>query len=123
MNDCGIKNRNSVVHAVKVLCDCWGLWKKTRGKKGQASSVFVVAGIGNHDIAMARIILTEDIYGTYCPTRDQLKDKPPEKFLYDTALAAGTTKYGPEWWVAKALQLYPEDTSSSIPKIPVEVSL
>jgi hypothetical protein len=124
MDDCEIANRNSVVHAVKILCDCWGFWTKFRGKKGQRSSVFVVAGIADHDQAMARIILTGVIYDTYCPTPNQLKKRPPTRELYEAALACEIEKHGRQWWVEKAeAHQYPKDTSSGIPEIPLAVSL
>jgi hypothetical protein len=126
MHDCNLKNRNSVVHAVKILCDCWYFWKKTRGKKGQGSSIFTIAGISDSDVANARIILTDEIYGTSLPTQQQAKDKPPTELLYQSALKSLSAKYGADWWVAKAsADWYPYDTSggiSGIPEIPVEVS-
>jgi hypothetical protein len=123
MNDCNLKNRNSVVHAVKILCNCWQLWKKTRGKKGQHSSIFAIAGISDSDAAHARMTLTYEIYGTDLPTQQQVKDKPPTEALYQDALTTLIAKHGTDWWVAKAsADWYPYDASSRIPEIPVEVS-
>lgn len=101
MDDCNL-SRNSSIYAVRILCDCWGFWKKFRGKKGQRSSVFMVAAIGSPDEARARIVLTNMIYGADCPTIQQLKDLPPTKDLYRAALTDGKTTHGDDWWMVPA---------------------
>lgn len=125
MSACNIGSRHTAVYAVEVLCDCWLLWKKTRGRKGQHSSVFAVAGIGEYDQTQARIVLTECIYGSSCPTRQQLKDTPPTERLYQDTLTNEINKFGSDWWVAKAsTQWFPESTSrasSGSLSAPVEV--
>ncbi len=101
MADNKIASRHTAVYAVKILCECWSFWRKTRGKKGQHSSIFAVNGIRDHDQAWARIVLTESIYGSYCPTRQQLRENPPNEDLYRNALEEETRKSGSDWWVAQ----------------------
>jgi len=101
MADNKIASRHTAVYAVKILCECWRFWAKTRGKKGQHSSIFAVEGIRNHDQAWARILLTESIYGSLCPTRKQLREKPPTLELYRDALAEQTAENGSDWWIAE----------------------
>jgi hypothetical protein len=100
MNGTSIAGRNTAVYAVKIVCDCWSFWRKTRGKKGQHSSIFAVDGIRQYEQAMARVVLTECIYGDWCPTREQLRANPPSEELYRSALAAEIRQNGPDWWVA-----------------------
>lgn len=110
--DCNL-SRHTAIYAVKVLCDCWGMWTKFRGKKGQRSSVYLVSGLYNKDEVQARIVLTEMIYGYDCPTDKQLKDNPPTEELYRAALASGISKHGDDWWVAKASTQWCSDCTTS----------
>lgn len=67
--------RHTAIHAVRVICDCWGLFKKTRGQKGRCSSTYEIAELGE-DAFLDRYSLVEDIYGTGHPTPKQLREKP-----------------------------------------------
>lgn len=99
-----IASRSAAVHAVRILCECWRFWKKTRGQEGQYSSEFEIDCICDHDQAWARLVLTDCIYGSYFPTRQQLKQKPPTDTLYLNALTAGIKEYGRDWHVAVAAE-------------------
>jgi hypothetical protein len=101
MADNKIASRHTAVYAVKILCDCWSFWRKTRGKKGQHSSIFAVDGIRHQQQAWARVLLTESIYGSPCPTRKQLKERPPTQEVYQRALAEQAAENGPDWWIAE----------------------
>jgi len=86
MEGCVLRSRHTAIHAVTVLCDCWGLWKKVRGRKGQHSSIYSPAAIANEDELHSRMMATSYIYDTVCPTLDQLRDLPPTQKLYETVL-------------------------------------
>jgi hypothetical protein len=81
MEGCGI-SRHTAIHAIAVLCDCWGLWRKTRGRKGEHSSIYEVAGIRDAEWFRERSMMTMYIYDTVCPTHDQLRNLPPTEQLY-----------------------------------------
>lgn len=68
-------SRPSAIHAIRVICDCWGLFHKTRGRKGQYSSVFTIGDL-TEDGFMTRGFLVTDLYGTLFPTAAQLREKP-----------------------------------------------
>lgn len=82
MEGAGIRSRNTAIHAVSVLCECWGLWKKTRGVRGEHSSIFEPAAVMRVDQFRERSTQTLYIYDTTCPTLDQLRDLPPAAHLY-----------------------------------------
>jgi hypothetical protein len=67
--------RPTAIHAVRVICDCWGLFKKSRGRKGQHSSVFTIGGLTEAEFT-ERYELVSDIYGTGFPTAKQLRENP-----------------------------------------------
>ncbi|MGH9682311.1 MAG: hypothetical protein ACRD4S_01700 [Candidatus Acidiferrales bacterium] len=78
--------RHTAIHAIRVICDCWGLFHKTRGRKGQYSSVYTIVGFSEEQFS-ERYFLVEDIYGTGCPTAKQLREKPCSKELIEHARA------------------------------------
>ena len=82
MQGAGIRSRHTAIHAVAVLCDCWGLWKKTRGVRGEHSSIFEPAGVKSVDQFRERSTQTLYIYNSTCPTLDQLRDLPPTPHVY-----------------------------------------
>jgi len=63
-----VRSRNTAIHAVAVLCDCWGLWKKTRGVRGEHSSIFEPASITSVEQFRERSMQTSYIYNSVCPT-------------------------------------------------------
>jgi len=67
--------RPTAIHAVRVICGCWGLFKKSRGRKGQHSSVFMIGGLTEAEFT-ERYELVSDIYGTGFPTAKQLREHP-----------------------------------------------
>jgi hypothetical protein len=84
MNGASLGNRNTAVHAVQILCDCWGLWKKVRGQKGESSSSFEVAALFDVGDFREQENLTYYIYDTTCPTLNDLRDLPPTEDLYES---------------------------------------
>ena len=67
--------RPTAIHAVRVICDCWGLFKKTRGRKGQYCSTYTI-GDPSAEGFFDRYYLTSDIYGSGFPDAKQLRIKP-----------------------------------------------
>lgn len=67
--------RPTAIHAVRVICDCWGFFKKSRGRKGQHSSVFTVSDLSS-ELFNERAGLLYEAYGTIFPSPDQLRDRP-----------------------------------------------
>lgn len=67
--------RPTAIHAVRVICDCWGLFRKSRGWKGQHSSVFTIGDLTAEAFAELVVVLYE-VYGTVFPTPAQLRDRP-----------------------------------------------
>lgn len=65
-------SRKSAIYAVRVICDCWGLFHKTRGYKGQHSSVYTVAGLTEAEF-QERYCATAEKYETGCPKPEQLR--------------------------------------------------
>jgi len=82
MQGANVRSRNTAIHAVAVLRDCWGLWKKTRGVRGEHSSIFEPASITSVEQFRERSMQTSYIYNSVCPTLDQLRDLPPAAHLY-----------------------------------------
>src|SRR5882724_7567216 len=83
MAGANLKSRHTAIHAVQILCDCWEIWKKTRGQKGKHSSIFEIAGIADETAVNERMILTEYIYDKPCPILEDLRDLPPTAELYE----------------------------------------
>jgi hypothetical protein len=69
-------SRPIAIHALWVICDCWGLFEKTRGRKGQHSSVYAI-GDFTEDGFQDRYNLVSRIYGTGFPTPEQVKPRLP----------------------------------------------
>lgn len=65
--------RKTAIHAVRVICDCWGLFHKTRGYKGQHSSAYTVAGLTESEF-QERYVATAEKYGTGCPKPEQFRE-------------------------------------------------
>jgi hypothetical protein len=91
MHNAGVA-REGAVYALKILCDCWQLWEKTQGRKGHGASRYTVLSSGcddgeTHitfrDTFRNQKELTVSIYGKSCPTREDLKQNPPTRALYD----------------------------------------
>lgn len=66
--------RPTAIHAIRVICDCWNLFEKTRGRKGQHSSVYAVTPdhlsaehFGN------RLILMWDVFDKTFPSAAELR--------------------------------------------------
>jgi hypothetical protein len=68
-------SRHTAIHAVRVICECWGLFQKSRGIKGQCSSSYAIGGLSEDEFT-ERFGLVEDVYGTGHPTAKQLREKP-----------------------------------------------
>jgi hypothetical protein len=69
-------SRPIAIHALWVVCDCWGLFDKTRGRKGQHSSVYAIGNFTEEGF-MDRYDLVSRIYGTGFPTPEQVKPRLP----------------------------------------------
>jgi len=65
-------SRKTAIHAVRVICECWGLFDKKRGYLGQHSSVYTVAGLTAAEF-QEHYAATADKYGTGCPKPEQLR--------------------------------------------------
>ena len=80
-------SRHTAIHAIRVICECWGLFKKSRGQKGQGSSVYRIAGLSEDEFA-DRSSPCENIYGTCHPTAKQLRERPctPESLTAQIAI-------------------------------------
>jgi hypothetical protein len=70
-------SRPIAIHALWVICDCWGLFDKTRGRKGQHSSVYAIGNFTEEGFT-DRYDLVSRIYGTGFPTPEQAKPIPPK---------------------------------------------
>lgn len=68
-------SRHVAIHAVRVICECWGLFYKSRGAKGQHSSSFRIADL-TADHFLDRSLLVYGIYGTIHPSPKQLRERP-----------------------------------------------
>lgn len=68
-------SRPVAIHTVRVICECWGLFHKSRGRRGQHSSVFTIADL-TLDAFNERAVLVEGIYGTLFPSPNQLRERP-----------------------------------------------
>src|SRR5580704_16188516 len=68
-------SRPVAIHCVRIICDCWGLFHKSRGYKGQHASRFTVGKLGAEEF-LDRRILIEGIYGTIFPSPKQLRERP-----------------------------------------------
>ena len=68
-------SRHVAIHAVRVICECWGLFRKSRGVKGQHSSSFRIADL-TADHFLDRSLLVYGIYGTIHPSPKQLRERP-----------------------------------------------
>ena len=75
--------RPTAIYGVRVICDCWGLFHKTRGRMGQHSSVFTIGDL-SADSFGDRGSLLIGAYGTLCPTPSQLRKQPCTKQLLDS---------------------------------------
>jgi len=75
--------RPTAIHAVRIICDVWGLFHKSRGHKGQHSSVYAIGGLTETEF-MERYSLAEDIYGTPFPKPEQLRDYPPTREVFES---------------------------------------
>lgn len=67
--------RPTAIQAIRVICECWGLFHKSRGRKGQHSSVFTIADLSAEGFS-ERSGLLYDLYGKYFPNAKQLRDRP-----------------------------------------------
>jgi hypothetical protein len=78
-----------------VICDCWGLFHKTRGRKGQHSSVYAIGDL-TEDAFLDRYDLVNGIYGTGFPTPEQVRPKINSK-------VKGRKQDGPKDHIAEQL--------------------
>jgi hypothetical protein len=73
---CGASvSRPIAIHALWVICDCWGLFNKTRGRKGQHSSVYEIGDL-SQDNYEDRYQLLLRIFNTGFPTPEQVRARP-----------------------------------------------
>jgi hypothetical protein len=102
-NGAGV-SRERAIHAIRVICEGWGSFTKTRGQKGGASSTYMVAGhlFKNEREAMEeafhwRSMVLIEVYGTICPTPKQIANLPPDDVLnmpserWDSAMVKPST--------------------------------
>ena len=70
-------SRDSVRHAVLLLCDCWGLFTFEPGR-GRRKSKFTVNGTWGRDEVLDRknALYSHGPYKTDCPTLEQLRASP-----------------------------------------------
>lgn len=67
--------RPTAIHAVRVVCDCWGFFKKSRGWLGQHSSTFTIGDLTAEGFC-ERVTLLYGVYETIFPTPQQLRERP-----------------------------------------------
>jgi hypothetical protein len=73
--ECGAcVSRKSAVHAVRLLCDCWGIFTVERGK-GRAKSTFTI-GDWERDTVGERMTCVGWVYDTQAPSQRQLQLVP-----------------------------------------------
>lgn len=84
-------SRHTAIHAVRVICECWGLFKKCRGKKGQGASTYEIGGLSEEEFT-DRCYLCDDIYGTVHPTTKQLRKQPCTPELLRAQIAINDAK-------------------------------
>jgi hypothetical protein len=87
-------SRPIAIHALWVICDCWGLFNKTRGRKGQHSSVYAIGDL-TEDAFLDRYDLVNGIYGTGFPTPEQVTPIQPKN--------ENEEKYEPKKHIAEQL--------------------
>lgn len=68
-------SRPIAIHAIRVVCDCWGLFRKSRGRLGQHCSGFEVGELTAQAFDR-RAVLIEGIYQTIFPSPKQLRAQP-----------------------------------------------
>jgi hypothetical protein len=88
-------SRPIAIHALWVICDCWGLFNKTRGRKGQHSSVYAIGDL-TEDAFLDRYDLVSGINGTGFPTPEQVRPKTDSK-------VKGQKQDGPKDHIAEQL--------------------
>jgi hypothetical protein len=71
-------SRPIAIHSLWIICDVWGLFHKTRGRKGQHSSVYAIGDL-TEDGFQDRYNLVSRIYGTGFPTPEQVRPKGGKK--------------------------------------------
>src|SRR5262245_30084900 len=64
---------SSYEHSLKLLCDCWQLFDFERGSGRRKSTVTVRLENFNVTSYADHLIATANIYGTTCPTYEELK--------------------------------------------------
>lgn len=86
-NGAGV-SKERAQRAIRVICECWGLFHKTRGQKGGPSSEYRVTGypFKNPREAMEesfhqRCMVLIEVYGTVCPSTEQMTKLAPEDAL------------------------------------------
>lgn len=79
-------SRATADHAVTVICDGWGLFRKESSKRFRGINRFVLAGL-DKDHFERRYLALEEIYETGCPTRQALREKPLTPAMIAAALA------------------------------------
>jgi hypothetical protein len=65
--------RPTAIHALRVICDLWELFHRTRGRKGQHSSVYAVGDMSREHF-IDRCNLVSLVYETDFPSPAQLQD-------------------------------------------------
>jgi len=68
-------SRPIAIHALWIFCDLWGLFNKTRGRKGQHSSVYAIGDLTAEGF-FDRYDLAQRIFGRGFPTPEQVKPIP-----------------------------------------------
>ena len=101
-------SRPIAIHALWVICECWGLFKKTRGRMGQHSSVYEIGDL-SQDNYEDRTHLILRIFDTVFPTPAQVRSRPkpggkPDEREEPKKLIAS--------WIAKERQLRDQEERS-----------
>jgi hypothetical protein len=67
-------SRHVAHHAIQLLCDCWGFFRRTPGI-GRLKSKYCIGSLTKDSFA-DRIIWLECVYDTHVPTEKQLREMP-----------------------------------------------
>jgi hypothetical protein len=78
-------SKPSVIHAIEVICDCWGLFKVERGRGKRPSKFTTSADQLAFNAVMDRRILLNYVYSSDCPRASELKRTPCTAEVFELA--------------------------------------
>lgn len=83
--------RHTAIHAVRIICDVWRLFDKTRGYRGRNISSYRIRRI-TADEFEARLAAVEELFGTCHPNEEALREKPSSESEIKSIIATFGTE-------------------------------